>query len=83
MVRSRGNCVLGREREGVENKKEAKKKTRQILNCTQSTGKGTDPAWAEKGVVRKSKRKSQRANRIKSLGNQTYRRASRRFSKYK
>lgn len=49
---------------GSGEQKGSKEKMRQILNCTQSTGKGTDPAWAEKGLVRKSKRKSQRANRI-------------------
>lgn len=74
--------MLGREREGVE-KKEAKKKNETNPELYTAHREGDRPCLGGKGVVRKSKRKSQRANRIKSLGNRTYRRASRWFSKCK
>lgn len=56
-----------RKGKGGSGEKGGKEKMRQILNCTQPTGKGTDPAWAEKGVVRKNKRKIAKGKQNKKL----------------
>lgn len=66
MVRSRGNSVLGREREGVENKKEAKKnETNPELYTVHR--EGDRPCLGRKGSGEKKQEKIAKGKQNKKL----------------